>query len=96
MPLLAGSTTTQEIDLVADTMAIAKDNTWAETSYYNLTAFADGTMTTAQTVASGTYAVSGGQINFTMLVGGNATFAGSVTGTTLSLVYNNARYIYGR
>jgi hypothetical protein len=96
LPLLAGTTATQEVDLVADTLAIASDNTWIETSFYNLVAFTDGSTTTSQTVSSGTYAIANGQINFTMLVGGTTTFAGSVTGTTLSLLYNNARYIYTR
>ncbi|MEO7083636.1 MAG: hypothetical protein ABI442_17710 [Gemmatimonadaceae bacterium] len=96
LPLLAGQTTTQEVDLVADTLAIATDNTWTETSYYILVAFTDGSQTTSQTVSSGSYAIANNQINFTTLVGGTATFAGSVSGSTLSLLYNNARYVYGK
>jgi hypothetical protein len=96
LPVVAGYTATQEVDLVADTMSIATDNTWIETSYFVLVAVADGSQTTSQTASSGSYAIANGQIDFTMLVGGNATFTGSVTGSTLSLLYNNTRYIYGR
>lgn len=96
LPILAGVTATQQVDLVADTMSIVNDNTWKETSYYVLTAFADGTTSNAQTVSSGTYALAGGKITFTMLVGGTVTFTGSVSGTSLSLLYNNAIYFYSR
>ncbi|HEX3867329.1 MAG TPA: hypothetical protein VHV78_11285 [Gemmatimonadaceae bacterium] len=96
LPLLAGFTATQEVDLIADTLVITEPSSWTETSYYVLTNLADGTQTTSQTLSSGTYAIANAAINFTMLVGGSSTFTGSVTGNTLSVLYSGSSYLYTR
>ncbi len=96
LPLLAGYTTTQEVDLVADTLVISSPNTWVETSYYVLTSEADLSTSTAQTAASGTYSIANGQIAFVMLVGGTSTFSGAVSGNALSVVYNGSSYLYSK
>ena len=87
---------TQEWDLTADQIILSADNTWVETSSYVVTTLLTGDQVNTQTVASGTYSVTSGQINFIMTAGGTSTFIGSVTGSTLSLVFNGGRFVYSR
>jgi hypothetical protein len=96
LPVVARLTTTDRWDLAADTLRISGDSTWTETSFYSVTALSDGSITKSQSIASGVYVVTGKQINFTMRVGGTATFIGAVQGTTLTLVFNDAHFVYLR
>jgi hypothetical protein len=96
LPVLARLTTAEEWDLTADTLRVSSDSTWAETSFYKVTALADGTITQQQSIASGVYVVADKQINFTMRVGGTATFIGAVQGSTLTLVFNDSHFVYVR
>jgi hypothetical protein len=96
LPVLARLSTVDEWDLTADTLRISNDSTWTETSFYNVTTLADGTVSKSQSIASGVYLVSDKQINFTMRVGGTATFIGAVQGSTLTLVFNDNHFVYLR
>jgi hypothetical protein len=96
LPVLARLSTVDEWDLTADTLRISNDSTWTETSFYNVTMLADGTVSKSQSIASGVYLVSDKQINFTMRVGGTATFIGAVQGSTLTLVFNDNHFVYLR
>ena len=96
LPVIARLSSAEEWDLTADTLRISSDSTWAETSTYRVTALADGSVTTSQSIASGVYAVADKQINFTMKVGGTATFIGAVQGSTLTLVFNDSHFVYLR
>jgi len=96
LPVVARLTSTEEWDLSADTLRISTDSTWTETSFYQVTALSDGTTTTSQSIASGVYAVADKQINFTMRVGGTASFIGAVQGGTLTLVFNDTHFVYLR
>jgi hypothetical protein len=93
-PFAAFSTSTQDWTLMADTLSMTANNAWTESTKYLVTSRIDGSIATQYTVVSGSYAIVSGQINFTMLVGGTATFAGSVTGSTLTLIYNGTKFIY--
>jgi hypothetical protein len=96
LPVLARLSTVDEWDLTADTLRISNDSTWTETSFYKVTTLADGSVTQSQSIASGIYVVADKQINFTMRVGGTATFVGAVQGSTLTLVFNDNHFVYLR
>jgi hypothetical protein len=96
LPIIARLTTTDRWDLSADTLRISSDSTWTETSFYNVTSLADGSVTKSQSIASGVYVITDKQINFTMRVGGTATFIGAVQTNVLTLVFNDAHFVYVR
>jgi len=96
LPVVARVTNTDRWDLVADTLRISGDSTWTETSFYTVNSLADGSITTSQSIASGVYAIADKQINFTMRVGGTATFIGAVQTNVLTLVFNDAHFVYLR
>lgn len=82
--------------ITSDQFVIAADNTWSETTNYLVTALSTGGTRTSSTQASGAYAVSSGQINFTMTMGGTTPFTGSVTGNILSLLFNGGHFLYSK
>jgi hypothetical protein len=92
-PFAAFATSTADWTLVADTVAIT-GTAWTEATTYFVTSLLDNTTSTQFTVVGGTYAIANSQINFTMTQGGSATFAGSVTGNTLTLIFMGKRFIY--
>lgn len=93
-PFPAFATSTQDWTLAADSVTIAANNTWVESTKYFVTSIIDNSTTTQFTVVSGTYAIASGKINFTMTQGGTETFVGSVTGSTLTIIYTGKRFIY--
>ncbi len=96
LPVLARRTTTESWQLTADTMIVAADSTWAETSYYTVTVLDAGTTRQDQTRATGTFRITSNQIAFTMLVGGTATFTGAVQGNTLTVMFGDGHFTYSR
>jgi hypothetical protein len=96
LPIVARLSTVDRWELFADTLRISGDSAWTETSYYNVTTLADGNVTKTQSIAAGVYVVADKQINFTMRVGGTATFLGAVQSNTLTLVFNDSHFIYSR
>jgi len=96
LPIIARLTSDEEWDLTSDQFVIGADNTWTETTTYLITSFATAGTSTQFSTSSGTYAISNNTINFVMTVGGMAGFTGSVTGKTLSLLYNGGSFIYSR
>ena len=97
LPVLASVTTTQEFDLTSDTVSLASDGTWTETSVYKVTMLTDNTATTTATVISGTYTLANQQINFVQTsTGGTLTFSGSVKGTRLTIVFGGSQFLYNR
>jgi hypothetical protein len=93
-PFAAFSTATADWTLAADTVSMTATNTWTEATKYFVTTRIDNTTTTQFTVVGGTYAIANGQINFTMTQGGTLAFAGSVTGSELTIVFSGKRFIY--
>jgi hypothetical protein len=95
IPFIAFTTAAGEAwELAADKIVVTADGKWDETTLYvvhNLTA---GTSNSKESVVSGTYAIANGQINFVMTQGGTDTFAGSVVGSELRLLYNGKLFIY--
>ena len=82
--------------ITSDQFVIAADNTWSETTNYLITALSTGGTRTSSTQASGGYAISSGQINFTMTTGGTKSFTGSVTGSILSLLFDGGHFLYSK
>ena len=82
--------------MTSDQLIIRADLTWSETSNYKVTTFQTGGISTQQTSSSGTYAIADSKINFVMTNGGNATYTGSVSGNTLTMIYNGGHFIYTR
>jgi len=82
--------------ITSDQFVIAADNTWSETTNYLITALSTGGTRTSSTQATGSYAISKGQINFTMTTGGSTPFTGSVTGNILSLLFNGGHFLYAK
>jgi hypothetical protein len=95
-PFAAFSTTTADWTLVADTITIVAPSTWTEATKYFVTNRADGSTSTQYTVVAGTYQISNAQINFTMTQGGSTTFPGSVTGNSLTIIFQGKRFLYAR
>jgi hypothetical protein len=96
LPYTAFVTSTAQWDLAADRIVIAADNTWADTTSYNVTDFSSGAVTPQLTATAGTYKIANGQIQFVMTVGGTSIFAGAVTGSTLSVLFNGQPFTYTR
>src|SRR5262249_30927205 len=97
LPVIATVTTTQEFDLASDTIAIASAGTWSETSVYTVTLLSDGSRSTMVTMIGGTYTIAQQQINFVQTTGqGTVSFAGSVKGTRLTVVFGGSQFIYNR
>jgi len=97
LPVVASVTPTQEFDLASDTVSIASDGTWVEISIYTVTLLADGTKSTSVTNISGTYTIAQQQINFVQTSGGGAvSFAGSVKGSVLTILFGGSQFLYSR
>ena len=96
LPLVARLTAEEEWDMTSDQLIIQADLTWSETSSYKVTTFQTGGISTQQTAASGTYSIVDSKINFVMTVGGSAMYTGSVSGNTLTMIYNGGHFIYSR
>ena len=94
LPFTVVLTAEEQWLITSDQFVIAGDNTWSETSNYLITTLATGATRTSSTQASGAYAISNGQINFTMTAGGTTPFTGSVTGNILSLLFNGGHFLY--
>ena len=97
LPVIASVTSTQEFDLMSDTVSMTTDGAWTETSVYKVTLLADNTTSSLVTQVSGTYAIANQQINFVQTSGsGGLTFAGSVHGNQLTIVYGGSQFFYNR
>ena len=96
LPLIARLTADEEWDMTSDQLIIRADLTWSETSSYKVITFLTGAIATQQTTASGTYSIADSKINFVMTVGGSAMYTGSVSGNTLTMIYNGGHFVYAR
>jgi hypothetical protein len=97
LPVIASVTTTQEFDLMSDTVSLATDGTWTETSVYKVTLLADNTTSSLVTQIRGTYTIGSQQINFVQTSGsGGVAFAGSVRGNRLTIVFGGSQFLYNR
>jgi hypothetical protein len=97
LPVVASVTSTQEFDLLSDTVTVTSTGTWTETSVYNVTALANNSMSSLVTTIAGTYSISNQQINFVQTTGGGSVaFAGSVRGTRLTIVFGGSQFLYNR
>ena len=96
LPFTVLLTADEQWVITSDQFVIAADNTWSETTNYLITALSTGGTRTSSTQASGGYAISSGQINFTMTAGGSTPFTGSVTGNVLSLLFNGGHFLYSK
>jgi hypothetical protein len=95
LPFVAFTTTTGEAwELASDKIIVSADGKWSETTLYVVHKLSDGTSTSKESVVSGTYAIANAQINFVMTQGGTDTFAGSVVGTELRVLYTGKLFIY--
>jgi hypothetical protein len=95
LPFIAFTTTVGDAwELASDKMFVKSDGTWSESTLYIVHKLSDGTQNSNETVVSGTYVIANGQINFAMKQGGTDTFAGSVIGTELRLLYNGRLFVY--
>ena len=96
LPIVARLTTEEEWDMTSDQLIIRADLTWSETSNYKVTTFQTGGISAQQTSSSGTYEIADSKINFVMTNGGTATYTVSVSGNTLTMIYNGGHFIYTR
>ncbi len=97
LPVVASVTTTQEFDLTSDTVTVTATGNWTETSVYNVSSLTDNSMSTLVTTIGGTYTIANQQINFVQTTGsGAATFAGSVHGNALTIVFGGTEFLYNR
>ena len=96
LPIVARITAEEEWDMTSDQLIIRADLTWSETSNFKVITFLTGGIATQQTSSSGTYTIADSKINFVMTVGGTATYTGSVSGNTLTMIYNGGHFIYTR
>ncbi|HTE44965.1 MAG TPA: hypothetical protein VK636_06960 [Gemmatimonadaceae bacterium] len=96
LPFAAFVTGNDEWDLTSDIIVMGDDKTWSETTNYNVVSLATTNVTQQHTTTSGTYAIGSGVITFTRIDGGALTFTGSVTGTTLWVLFNGGQFTYSR
>jgi hypothetical protein len=96
LPVPALQTTTEDWALTSDTLSIADNGQWTETTVYLVTQIADGSTSTRTSSIAGTYTIVNQRINFLQTSGGSATFTGSVQGNTLTLLYQGSHFMYVR
>jgi hypothetical protein len=98
LPIDAGETLdgTAEIYQTADEFEIGGDGQWTETTTIALQSLIDGTEQSTTSVSTGTYTISHDQIDFVRTLNGAVNFSGSVSGATLTIVYNGSRLTYAR
>jgi hypothetical protein len=96
LPYTAGLSATQELDVAADQIVIASNNTWVDTVQYVVTDLASGNATQTSEATAGTYTIANGKIQFVMTTGGTSIFAGAVTGNTLTVLFNGQPFVYTR
>lgn len=96
LPVIASVTATQEYDLLSDTVSMASDGTWSETSVYQVRSLTDQSTSSLVTVVGGSYTISKQQINFVETTGGTLTFAGSVRGDQLTIIFGGSQFFYNR
>jgi hypothetical protein len=96
LPYDAFSTATELFDIATDKIVISADHSWVDTTGYVVFELADGSQSTQTSVSGGTYQVTNSQINFVTTMNGTAAFAGSVSGNTLSVLFNGAKFVYTR
>jgi len=97
LPVVATTSATAELDLASDTVSIASDGTWTETSVYTTILLADGSRSTMVSAIGGVYTIASQQINFVQTSGqGSVSFAGSVRGNRLTIVFNGSQFLYNR
>jgi hypothetical protein len=96
LPYTAFIDGTQQWDVTGDKIVIAGDNTWVDSTTYLVTELLNGSSSNQASATSGTYKIVSGQIQFVMTTGGSTIFAGSVTGNTLSVLFNGQPFIYTR
>ena len=97
LPVLVSISSAQESDLTSDTVSIASDGTWTETSVYRITQLSDNTTSTNTSVISGSYTIANQQINFLQTSGtASLAFAGSVKGDRLTILFAGSQFVYAR
>jgi hypothetical protein len=95
-PFVVSQTPDQQVALTADQFVMSADSTWSETTTYDVLSLATLTDSALTTKSSGSYTVANKTITFQMIVGGNLAFTGSVTGSTLNVLYNGSHFVYAR
>jgi hypothetical protein len=96
LPVPALQTTTEEWALTSDTLSLADNGQWTETTVYLVTQVADGSTATRTSSIAGTYTIVNQRISFMQTTGGSATFTGSVQGNTLTLLFQGSHFTYVR
>ena len=96
LPVPALQTTTEVWALTSDTLSIADNGQWTETTVYLVTQNSDGSTSTRTSSIAGTYTIVDQRISFLQTSGGSATFTGSVQGNTLTLLYQGSHFTYVR
>lgn len=96
LPLLVSLTSSEERDLVGDQFVIDAAGTWNETTSFKITDLQSGAERDTAGTTLGTYTIANGQINFVITTTPTGTFTGSVTGSTLIVLYSGSRFAYSR
>ena len=96
LPVPALQTTTEVWALTSDTLSIADNGQWTETTVYLVTQNSDGSTSTRTSSIAGTYTIVAQKINFLQTTSGSATFTGSVQGNTLTVLYQGSHFTYVR
>ncbi|HXT18602.1 MAG TPA: hypothetical protein VN706_23445 [Gemmatimonadaceae bacterium] len=94
LPYTAIVTLTEQQEVVSDQIVILANNTWVDSTSYINTSLVDGSTSTSSTASAGTYKVADGKITFIMTQGGTTIFAGAVTGSTLTVLFNGQPFVY--
>ncbi len=96
LPVPALQTTTEVWALTSDTLSIADNGQWTETTVYLVTQNSDGSTSTRTSSIAGTYTIVDQRISFLQTSGGTSTFTGSVQGNNLTLLYQGSHFLYVR
>ena len=96
LPYTAIVTSTEQWDVAADRIVLAADNTWADTTTYNVANLTTGEVSSRATATAGTYKIANSQIQFVMTTGGTSIFAGAVQGNQLNVLFSGQPFVYTR
>ena len=97
LPITTQVTPDTALQVQAERIVIAANNTWADTSTVNFIDLTTGDTTAHSSIVSaGSAQITGGTIQFVTTIGSGATFVGSVRSDTLYVVFGGARSVYVR
>jgi len=96
LPVLISDDIDGKVELTGEQFVLAPNGTWSDSAMYRVRLYSEGAQRMTPVLASGTYALSGSQINFVRTSGATATFFGTVRKDLLNIAFERNIFSYQR